>query len=132
MRFSARLSLGCGGEGRRLESVKRLLRDMSLVVFIVNPAPSKLLGGHKRLAMIKELESGGVKVLYAVNMLSRGVNRKELFNYLRPRERTAIECVPAEELQEAEYNCRNPFQMPGVKKAMTGAIEAALALALRS
>jgi hypothetical protein len=129
--FSARLNLGLNGEDRRLEGVKRLLKDMSLVVFIVNPAPSKLLGGHRRLAMMKELESGGVKALYVVNMFGKGVNRKELFSYLRPRARAAMDCVPVDELHEAEYNCRNPFQMPGVKKAATGAIEAALTLAFK-
>jgi hypothetical protein len=80
--------------------------------------------------MAKELESGGVKVLYAVNMFGAGVNRRELFSYLRPSRKAIIERIPAEELQEAEYGCRNPFQAPGAKRAMTGAIEAALALAL--
>jgi hypothetical protein len=125
--FSSRLSFGAPDEDARLERLKRLLREMSLIVIVVNPSPSKLLGGNKRLSMAKELESCGAKVLYVINMFGRGVNKRELYNYLKPKEKAVVELMCADEIYEAEYNCKNPFQMPSVKKAVSGAIEAALA-----
>ncbi|MDR3296176.1 MAG: hypothetical protein LBT26_10190 [Clostridiales Family XIII bacterium] len=123
---SARLSFGEAEEERQLACLKRLLQEMTLVLFVVNPLPAKLLGGHKRLAMIKEMETAAQDVLYVVNMYGRGVNKKELYDYLKPRERVTIGLAPADELYEAEFNCKNPYQMAGVKAAASAAIEAIL------
>jgi hypothetical protein len=127
--FSARLSFGHSDEDARLARLKTLLRDMSLIVFVVDPAPSKLLGGHKRLSMIKELESASHSVLYVINKFGRGVNKRELYNYLKPRRKAVIGLIDRDELYEAEYTCKNPYQMPAVKRATTAAIEAALSAA---
>ncbi|MDR1134654.1 MAG: hypothetical protein LBL49_00520 [Clostridiales Family XIII bacterium] len=126
--FSSRLRLGEENADDRLECFRRLFRDMSLLIFVVDPAPSKLLGGGKRLSLVKELEHAGIKVLYVVNMFQRGVNRKELLNFLKPARKATIGYIPADAIYEAEYNCKNPFQMPAVKEAVTPAIETALEL----
>jgi hypothetical protein len=129
--FSARLGFGCAdGDGdARLARLKTLLRDMSLILCVVDPAPSKLLGGHKRLSMLKELESDSHNVLYAINKFGNGVNKRELYNYLKPRRKTAVGRIDPDELCEAEYGCKNPYQMQGVKKAAGAAVEAALSAA---
>jgi hypothetical protein len=124
--FSARLSLGFTDEDSRLACLKTLLRDMSLVLLVVDPAPSKLLGGHKRLSMIKELESSSHSVIYVINKFGKGVNKRELYDYLKPRRKTVIGLIDPDELCEAEYSCKNPYQMPGVKRAVTATIETAL------
>jgi hypothetical protein len=125
--FSARLTFGEREEARQLAGLKRLLQEMTLVLFVADPLPSRLLGGHRRLSMIKEMETRGGHVLYVINMYGRGVNKRELYNYLRPGGRVVIGRAPAEEICEAEYNCKNPFQMPGVKRETTAAIEKVLA-----
>jgi hypothetical protein len=127
--FSARLGFGLTDEADRLDCLKKLLRDMTLVVLAVDPAPSKLLGGHRRLSMIKELEAASLRVLYVINKLGKGVNKRELFDYLKPRRKAVIGHIDQDELHEAEYNCKNPYQMPAVKRAATAAIEAALSAA---
>jgi hypothetical protein len=99
---------------------------MSLVIFVVDPLPSKLLGGHRRLAVMKELEADSQSVFYIINMFGRGVNKRELYDYLKPRDRVIVGQIPADELYEAEFNCKNPYQMPGVRKALGGAMEAVL------
>jgi hypothetical protein len=127
--FSARLGFGLADEDARLACLKKLLRDMTQILFVVDPAPSKLLGGHKRLSMIKELEVASHNVLYVINKFGRGVNKRELYAYLRPRQKAVIGLIDPEELCEAEYNCKNPYQMPAVKRAATPAIETALSAA---
>jgi hypothetical protein len=127
--FSARLGFGLAEEEDRLDCLKKLLRDMTLIVLVVDPAPSKLLGGHGRLSMIKELEAASCNVLYVINKLGKGVNKKELYDYLKPRRKAVIGLIDSDELHEAEYNCKNPYQMPAVKRAATAAIEAALSAA---
>jgi hypothetical protein len=127
--FSARLGFGLAEEEARLDCLKKLLRDMTLIVLAVDPAPSKLLGGHRRLSMIKELEAASHSVLYVINKLGKGVNKKELYDYLKPRRKVVIDPIDHGELTEAEYNCKNPYQMPAVKRAATAAIEATLSAA---
>jgi hypothetical protein len=131
--FSARLGAGLGAkpadEDERLARLKILLSDMNLILFVVDPAPSKLLGGHKRLSMIKELEAASHDVLYVINKFGKGVNKRELYNYLKPRRKTEIEFIDPDELYEAEYTCKNPYQMPAVKRAVTRATETALSAA---
>jgi hypothetical protein len=126
---SARLGFGLAEEEDRLDCLKKLLRDMTLIVLVVDPAPSKLLGGHRRLSAIKELEAASCKVLYVINKLGKGVNKKELYDYLKPRRKAVIGLIDPDELHEAEYTCKNPYQMPSVKQAVTAAIEAALSAA---
>ncbi|MDR2133316.1 MAG: hypothetical protein LBP30_08270 [Clostridiales Family XIII bacterium] len=127
--FSARLGSGLADEDARLDCLKKLLRDMTLIVPVVDPAPSKLLGGHKRLSMLKELEAASHSVLYVINKFGKGVNKRELYDYLKPRRKTVIGLIDPDELCEAEYNCKNPYAMPAVKRAATAAIETVLAAA---
>ncbi|MDR0570827.1 MAG: hypothetical protein LBG71_06385 [Clostridiales Family XIII bacterium] len=124
--FSARLGFGVEEPSARRELLMRLLKEMDLLVCMVNPSPSKLLGGAGRLGMLKEMEMGGHRVLYAVNMFCKGVNRKELMGFLRPRACCHVPEIPLVELLEAEYNCKNPYQAAGVKAAMTDMIEIVL------
>jgi hypothetical protein len=127
--FSARLGSRLSCENERLSCLKKLLLDMNLIMFVVDPAPSKLLGGHKRLSMIKELESASHNVLYVINKFGRGVNKRELYTYIKPRRKAVIGLIDPNELCEAEYGCKNPYQMPAVKQAVTAAAEAALSAA---
>ena len=127
--FSARLGFDCADEADRLDCLKKLLRDMTLIVLAVDPAPSKLLGGHGRLSAIKELEAASNSVLYVINKFGKSVNKRELYDYLKPKRKATIGIIDADELCEAEYNCKNPYGMPAVKRAATAAIEAALSAA---
>jgi hypothetical protein len=127
--FSARLGLGAADEDARADCLKRLLQDMTLIVLAVDPAPSKLIGGHRLLSVIKELEAASHKVLYVINKFGRGVNKRELYDYLKPRQKAVIGLIDPDELYEAEYNCKNPYGMPAVKRAATAAIETALSAA---
>ncbi|MDR2295228.1 MAG: hypothetical protein LBD95_00365 [Clostridiales Family XIII bacterium] len=127
--FSARLGFGHTDEADRLDCLKKLLRDMALIVLAVDPAPSKLLGGHRRLSAIKELEAASHSVLYVINKFGKGVNKRELYDYLKPKRKAAIGIIDADALCEAEYGCKNPYGMPAVKRAVTAATEAALSAA---
>ncbi|MDR2771393.1 MAG: hypothetical protein LBB57_05100 [Clostridiales Family XIII bacterium] len=127
--FSARLGFGLSDYEARLDCLKKLLRDMTLIVVAVDPAPSKLLGGHGRLSVIKELEAASHSVFYVINKFGKGVNKRELYDYLKPRRKAVIGHIDPDELHEAEYNCKNPYGMPAVKRAATAAIEAALSAA---
>jgi hypothetical protein len=127
--FSARLGFGFADEEKRLDCLKKLLREMSLIVLAVDPTPSKLIGGHKRLSAIKELEAASHNVLYVINKFGRGVNKRELYDYLKPRRKAVIGHIDPDELLEAEYNCKNPYRMPAVKQAVAAATEAALSAA---
>ncbi|MDR0425057.1 MAG: hypothetical protein LBH39_06395 [Clostridiales Family XIII bacterium] len=126
--FSSRLCLGVENAGDRDECFRRLLRDMSLIIFVVDPAPSKLLGGAARLSLIKELEHAGANVLYVINKFQRGVNRKEVLGFLKPARKALIGHIAADAIYEAEYGCKNPFQMAQVKEAVAPAIETALGM----
>jgi hypothetical protein len=61
-----------------------------------------------------------------INKFGKGVNKRELYDYLKPGRKTVIEFIDPDELYEAEYTCKNPYQMPAVKRAVTRTIETAL------
>jgi hypothetical protein len=127
--FSARLGFGLADEEARLDCLKKLLRNMTLIVLAVDPAPSKLLGGHRRLSAVKELEAASHSVLYVINKFGKGVNKRELYDYLKPRRKALIAHIDPDELHEAEYNCKNPYGMPAVKRAVAAATGTALSAA---
>ena len=89
----------------RIEELKILLSDSDMIFVIIDPLPSSLMADRRKFAMLKLLESEGHSVTWVINKYNRGVNIKEMRNYLHLRNYVTIPFLDEKELYTAEYNC---------------------------
>lgn len=96
----------------------RLLQDMDHILVVIDPLPSKMLGGYDFLQEIKSLEAEERPVTYIINKFNNGVNKKEMLGFLKIKKPIFIPFISAEEIYKAEYNCKNPYSIMEVKKQL--------------
>ncbi len=106
-----------------------LLRNMDQIIAVIDPMPSKMLSGYGLLCNIKEYEANGGNVIYVVNKFNRGVNRRQMLDFLKLKNHIVLPLVPTETIYTAEYNCKIPYTLNEIKSLMQKPMEE-IALAL--
>ena len=101
------------------EPDRQLLTSMDQVIVVIDPMPSKMLGGYHLLCSIKEMEqNGGEAVIYVINKLNQGVNRRQMLDYLKIKKPVILPLVKAELIYTAEYNCKIPYTLSEAKSIL--------------
>jgi hypothetical protein len=95
-----------------------LLREMTGLLVIVDPLPSKLLLGYPLLAKLRILEDKGKKIYYILNKSNSGVHRRELFDFLKKRPHCEIPYISPECFYECQYNLQLPDRILPLLKEM--------------
>jgi hypothetical protein len=62
-------------------------------------------------------------VVWIVNKMNRGVDRKELSRFLGAREPVIIEAIEAEDIYASEYSCETVFERPRAADRLRGCFE---------
>lgn len=88
------------------------VRDMEVILLVIDPLPSKLLAGHNFLCDIKSLD---IPVIYLVNKMNKGVSKPELTNYLKEKRLHYIPFLDGEDIYSAEYSGRQLYDLPKTK-----------------
>ena len=96
-----------GASGDYLDEV---LPEMDSILIVIDPLPTKLLCGQARLEKLR-MEYPDAELI--VNKLNKGVNRQELKRFLGTDRYSAVQCLPAELIYKAEYNCILPAELKG-------------------
>ncbi|MEG0924443.1 MAG: hypothetical protein RR313_06030 [Anaerovoracaceae bacterium] len=91
------------------EDWDNLPEDMDILIGVIEPLPSKMIGGAKLFKDIKRRQSQGAKVIWIVNKENKGVEKKEVNNYLKEKEPIHIPIFDEEAFYENEYNCKFHF-----------------------
>ncbi len=92
-----------------------LMQSMDQIIVVIDPMPSKMLQGYDALCRMKVLESKQENMIYVINKLNRGVNRRQMFDFLKVRKPVFFPLVNVESIYTAEYNCKIPYAMSEVK-----------------
>lgn len=92
---------------------------MDQVIAVIDPLPSKMLKGYRMLCSVKSYEASGGDVVYVINRDNKGVNHREMRDYLKVRELCSIPMVGQESIYTAEYNCKIPYSITAVKGQIT-------------
>jgi len=88
-----------------------LVNEMDLIIFVIDPMPSRLLAGFSLLNRAKALEEKGKKIVWVINKFNDGINKKECLEYLRIKIFGTIPLVQQEKFYTSEYNCRLPYHL---------------------
>lgn len=86
------------------------LMDMDVVFVVIDPQPAKLIRSRERYRVLKKMELAGCKVIWIVNKMNFGVEKKQVKNYLKVENVLWLDIFEAGMIYENEYLCRFPWQ----------------------
>ena len=96
----------------------RLLQTMDQIIAVIDPLPSRMLKGYETLRGIKVLEMRQNDIIYIINKLNKGVNRRQMYDYLKIKKPVTVPLISPEQVYTAEYNCKIPYSMAEIKKVL--------------
>lgn len=111
----------CRLSGLPEEELWRVLWEMDRVLVVIDPLPSRMLAAYEFLCALRISE---LPIIYVVNKWNRGINRRELLNYLKLRKLIFMPLVDPEAVYGAEYTCRAVYDMPVAKKQLKALLKA--------
>ena len=99
------------------QELNTLLKEMSKIIVVIDPAPSKLIFGKDLLDYLKSLEGKGTPLYYILNKMNEGVNKRELFDFLKVKPDLTIPLIDQKEFYGIEYamtfpDSIEPFKTP--------------------
>jgi hypothetical protein len=100
-----------------------LMRSLDQLIAVVDPMPSKMLEGHQNLCNIKMLDTEKKGMIFVINKMNRGVNRRQMLDFLKIRKPVILPLVSPESVYTAEYNCKIPYTLAEVKNTLRGPME---------
>ena len=100
-----------------------LLQSMDQIIAVIDPLPSKMLRGYDSLYRIKTFESDRGNIIYVINKLNHGVNRRQMLDFLKIKKPVLLPHINTETIYTAEYNCKIPYSMSEVKSVLHSPME---------
>ncbi len=88
-----------------------LVDEMDVLIFVIDPMPSRLLAGYSLFSRARALEEKGKKIIWIINKYNDGINKKECLAYLRIKTYGVIPLIQQEKFYTSEYNCRLPYHL---------------------
>jgi hypothetical protein len=88
-----------------------------------------MLADPEKFEMIRGYESRGGDVVYLINKLNVGVNRRELKRFLRIRNAIELPFIQPSDLYAAEYNCKTLWKMSGAAISLSEAFSKIVSIA---
>lgn len=88
---------------------RALYEDTDVIICVIDPLPSRLLGASEQLKFIRSLKIRGHKVITVINKDNPGVNRRELRDFLSYGEGLyTIPMLDEKLIYLCQYNCEIP------------------------
>lgn len=97
------------------EDCFQLLQYMDKVVVVIDPLPSKMLARYGFLQSLKSISTPDNTNLYVINKYNRGINRRELADFVKVDKPVYLPMIKPETIYALEYGCKNPYSLPEVK-----------------
>ena len=94
------------------------LMDMDVVFVVVDPQPAKLIRSRERYRVLKKMELAGCQVVWIVNKMNSGVEKKQIKNYLKAENIFWLDGFDAGILYGDEYLCRFHWQNKAIQMKM--------------
>lgn len=125
IKFSKNNSVNLWDIGSHLENLefKEILNILDTVLLIVDPLPPEIIQNEKALHNFKKLLQQGLEGYVIINKHNRGVNVKELIEYLGCSPVTYIPYINPEQIYEAVYHYKIPYELPKVREVLNHKID---------
>ena len=106
-----------GGDCTQRRIRNELIASVDALVCVIDPLPSKLLGGTDEITLAKTCALKRGNVIWILNKYNDGINTKELRAFLRIKDARKIPYLDARHFYCAQYNCRIPLSMREISTA---------------
>ncbi len=107
----------CDGSGET-DPDYPLLQSMDQIIAVIDPMPSKMLEGYHTLCNLKVMEIERGNIIYVINKMNSGVNRRQMLDFLKIRKPIFLPLVSPQSTYTAEYNCKIPYMLSEVKSTL--------------
>ena len=98
-----------------------LLRSMDQLIAVIDPMPSKMLKGHQILSNLKMLDMEKEGMIFVINKMNRGVNRRQMLDFLKIRKPVFLPLVSPESIYTARVQLQDPVYAWRSEKHSAGA-----------
>lgn len=105
-----------------------LLRSLDQLIAVIDPMPSKILAGYPILCNLKMLDTEKEGMIFVINKMNRGVNRRQMLDFLKIKKPVFFPLAGPEHVYTAEYNCKIPYTLSEIKNALQSPMEELAAL----
>lgn len=102
-------------KGKKFEEI---LKEMDVIVFVIDPLPSKLIKGYELFCYIKKCQLVGQKIIWVVNKYNEGINKREFYDFMRMKHFIKIPIIPQEDIYLSEYNCKIPYSLKAINTSI--------------
>ncbi|MEA4922748.1 MAG: hypothetical protein VB031_05195 [Eubacteriaceae bacterium] len=95
---------------------EEIMADMDAIICVVDPKPSRLIDTRELYQTIKQEQLKGRDVIWVLNKMNGGVNRRCFREYVKIKGAFEIPLIKDIHFYAAEYNCRFPAEQREIKK----------------
>ncbi len=95
-----------------------LYREMDILIWVLDPLPSRLIAGMERLSLARRLQAEGRRSAFVINRWNDGVNRREFSAFFKEKNRFYLPLISQELIYKGEYNCTIPWGQKEIKAEM--------------
>lgn len=92
------------------------LKDMDLILAVIDPLPSKLASQLENIAALQKLSCEGSNIIWIINKMNDGVSRRQVKKLFRGEKLVFFDFLDYCMLYGAEYRCGYLWDIPQIKE----------------
>ncbi len=100
-------------------TLRQARSSLDLLILVIDPLPSAMIGGMKRLTDIK---GSGIPVLTVFNKWNKGVDAEAALDFAGCEDYITVPMADASLIYRAEYECENPYRNPEIRRTVSDAV----------
>nr|WP_315023317.1 hypothetical protein [uncultured Aminipila sp.] len=101
------------------DGVEQILKEMDVIVFVIDPLPSKLIAAYNQLCHMKKYQLEGQTIIWVVNKYNDGINKREFYDFIKIKHFIKVPVVSQAQIYLAEYNCKLPYSIKSIAESLT-------------
>lgn len=106
------------GHNFKNNCVQEILSEADMILVLIDPLPADIMQNNEILEELIKLKTNGFPVEFILNKWNKGVNKKEILNFLNIEPLMYIPFITPEFIYKATYNCKIPYEYEEVKEEL--------------
>ena len=94
------------------------LMDMDVVFVVADPLPSRLIRSRERFKLLKKIELSGCKVIWVVNKVNEGVDKRQVKSYLKSEYVLWLEQMEPAWIYKDEFLCQFHWENEEIQRKL--------------
>lgn len=104
------------GYSYKNKCVQEILSEADMILVIIDPLPADIMQNDETLEELITMKKDGFPIEFIINKWNKGVNKKELLNFLDIIPLMYVPYISPEFVYKATYNCKIAYEYEEVKE----------------